>query len=101
MKAPTAIRCVIGILAVLATAASAAPWQRGLAMNGSWAILVVASLLPVAVPIVVNLFGSDSPWISPAASAVLWLLVELSVVDRSPIGIGFGVFRGPVALLSE
>jgi hypothetical protein len=101
MTRPNAIRWIVGILAVLATAASAAPWHRGLATSGSWIILVVASLLSVAVPISVNLFEPDTPWMSPAASAVLWLIVELSVVDRSPLGIGFGIFRGPVVLVSE
>jgi hypothetical protein len=83
---------------------SSAPWLRAFAPATLVPLLVAASVVSIAVPVVVvRAFDRPAPW-SIGASAVLFVVLGLVGVLRQPLGfenLGRGFIHGPARLLSE
>jgi hypothetical protein len=83
---------------------SSTPWLRAFAPATLVPLLVAASVVSIAVPVVVvRAFDRPAPW-SLVASAVLFVLLALFGVLRQPLGfenLARGFIHGPARLLSE
>jgi Transglutaminase-like superfamily len=91
-------------LAAAMVLCSSTPWLRAFAPATLVPLLVAASVVSIAVPVVVvRAFDRPAPW-SLVASAVLFVLLALFGVLRQPLGfenLARGFIHGPARLLSE
>ncbi|HEU5266656.1 MAG TPA: transglutaminase-like domain-containing protein [Jatrophihabitans sp.] len=90
-------------LAVLACGLANAPWLRAFPAAVLAVPLFGAAVLSVLVPLIVIGIGVRSVWLTALVSVVIFVLYELLVVLREPVGFGDlyrGLLHGPSQILT-
>lgn len=96
------IEWAVVVLAAVVTIASSAPWARAFPGSRAWALLLLASVLSVAVPVVVvRSLRRPLLWSAGPSLVLLLVLLLVAVGDvGGPAGIARGLTEGPKKLWS-